>query len=187
MKLYDYSSLLKVVNEIDLETSKLKNTKEMALKNKYLELERQLLDSGLLEDWCRLSKLGYIDYYNRWRNKKLDNIYNKSDEFIEYDRDWRIKIMMSSGSHWSDYLCIDPRSSVNQGKLIWCVMHTTNYHGFERFNNVEKEYKTKILMIETLMETYEEYRDFMLQGLAKSIGAKLDNNASIKREITELM
>lgn len=187
MKLYDYTNLLKVVNEIDLETSKLNNMKEMTLKNKYLELERKLLDSGLLEDWCGLSKLGYTDYYNRWRSERLNNIYTDSKEFIEYDRDWRIKIMMSSGSHWSDYLCIYPRSSVNQGKLVWCITHTTHTQLFKQFKNVEQEYKTKILMIEALMETYEEYRDFMLARLAENIGKKLDNNANIRKEITKLL
>ena len=57
MKLFDYTNLLNIIKEVELENSKLKNLKEMTLKNKFLELELKLFNSGILEDWLRLNKL----------------------------------------------------------------------------------------------------------------------------------
>lgn len=187
MKLYDYTNLLNVIREVDLETSKLNNLKRTALKNKCLDLEHKLLNSGILEDWCRLSKLGHVDYYNRWRNAYLNNVYDDSNEFMEYDRDWKFKIMMSSGSHWSDYLCLDPRCSVDKGKLVWTIMHSTNTTFFNGFRNEEHECKTKILVMETLMETYEDYRTHMLNGLEEAMNKKISSNAKLREEISKLI
>ena len=187
MKLYDYTALLNVIKEVDLSTSKLQNLKEVALKNKYLELEHKLLSSGILEDWCRLNQLGYKDYYNRWKSTRLNEIYENSNNFFEYDRHGEFNILMSSGSHWGDYLCLNPQRCINQGRIVWSIHHTTSYHSFEGFNDCEREYKTKIAMIEALMETYEDYRDYMLQKISEQLNKKVSNNANLKAEIDALI
>lgn len=187
MKLFDYTGLLNVIKEVNLETDKLNNFKDMALKNRYLDLESELFDSGILEDWLRLNKVITTRIFmNRWNSEHLNKVYRDTEKFIEY-ADNIIHVTMSSGSHWSDYLCINPKASVENGRIIWCVTHSTDTHFFERFRSEEEEYKTKILLIEALMRTYEAYREFALQKIAEELNKKIEKNHSIKREIDELI
>lgn len=187
MKLFDYTGLLNVIKEVNLETDKLNNFKEMALKNRYLDLESELFNSGILEDWIRLNRVVTTRIFmNRWNSEHLNNVYNDSKKFIEY-ADNMIRIIMSSGSHWSDYLCINTKESIENGRVIWCVTHNTGTHLFERFRSEEEEYKTKILLVETLMRTYEVYRDFALEKITEELNKKIAKNHSIKREIDELI
>lgn len=187
MKMFDYTNLLNVIKEVDLETAKLNNVKEMALKNKYLNMERKLFNSGILEDWNKLNKL-VTDriFYSRWKNKKLNSIYEDSNKFIEY-MDNVIAITMSSDSSWTDYLYIKINASIKNGKIIWGVFHTTTDTHFEKFENEEEEYKTKIIVIETLIDTYEDYRDFVLEEVTEKINKNLDNNKKLRSEIAELI
>lgn len=182
MKLYDYTNLLNVINEVNLENKKLKNLKEMTLKNKYYELEQKLFNSGILEDWKRLNRL-VADriFYSKWDNSYLDSIYKNTDKFFEY-RDNMFTILVSSGSSWSDYLCISPEHSLENRKLDWKITSTTK-RWFSGFRNNEEEYKVKILMIETLINTYEDYRDYVLKSIVKRINEKIDNNNSLEQEI----
>jgi hypothetical protein len=187
MKMFDYTALLNVIKEVDLEAAKLNNVKEMALKNRYLDMERKLFNSGILEDWNELNKVVTTRiFYNRFKSEKIDAIYKNYDKFFEY-RDNVITILMSSGSHWSDYLYINTNDSVRNGKIVWSVFHTTNTHFFEKFRSEEEEYKLKILMIETLIDTYEEYREFALQKIAEEVSKKIAKNANVRNEINKLI
>lgn len=188
MKLFDYTGLLNVIKEVNLETAKLNNVKEMALKNKYLDMERKLFDSGILEDWVRLNKV-VTDriFFSRWNSECLNNIYRNSEKFVEY-RDNVFSVIMSSGSSWTDYFYINPNSSVKNGKVIWCIENSSNrFHIFDRFKNEEEEYRIKIFMIETLMATYENYRDFVLEKVAEKLNKNIANNSKLRNEIAELI
>ena len=95
-------------------------------------------------------------------------------------------VLVSSGSYWSDYLCIEPEHSINNGKIAWKIVSTTEQH-FKGFRNNEEEYSLKILMIETLMNTYEDYRNFVLEDIAEKINNKINHNEKLKKEILELV
>lgn len=187
MKLYDYTNLLKAIREIDLETDTLKNLKEMSLHNKLLELENRLLNSGILEDWVELNKI-YKGIYDRWEDVYLDSVYNNKKAFMGY-KNGIFQLTMSSGNCHSDYLCITPKDSVEQNKVVWNITHTTSRHYFEGFKgyNKEYEYETKILVIETLIATYEDYRSYVLKEVMERMKKKVNHNRELQKEIMQLI
>lgn len=187
MKLYDYTNLLKAIREIDLETDTLKNLKEMSLHNKLLELENKLLNSGILEDWMELNKI-YKTFYSRWQNTYLNNVYESREAFMEYG-EGVFQISMSSGSCHSDDLYISPKRSVEQNKVVWDIKHTTSRHYFDGFENYRKEYEyeTKILVIETLIATYENYRSYVLKKVMENMKDKINHNEKLQKEIMQLI
>lgn len=192
-KLYDYTNLLNVVKEVDLENEKLKNVKEMGLKNKCIELEYKLLNSGILEDWAQLNKLGTnFMRYDRFDNSYLNSAYNnnyinlRNKAFMYYDNGI-FGITMSSGSYWHDSLYIAPRRSSESGKVVWDISHSTSHISFDGFKDNEFECKIKILMIETLIATYEDYRNYALEKFAEKMGRKIEESNKLKKEIEELI
>lgn len=186
MKLYDYTSLLKIVDEIDLEKTKLLNIQEMQLKNKCADLEFKLLNSGILEDWVQLLDLakkcdcgGGLSY---WDNKYLNDNYEKYGKRISYEGRGDI----SRTADWCGdvHYGLLVRKSVNSGKIEWGTIYNYSLGTWKGFDSPKREFETKIMIIEALFNTYEEYRNYNLTKLIPIIERKASENQALKDSIS---
>ena len=177
MELYNYDDLIRVIGNVKSREENEKLQELFSLKEKYFELEKNLIQSGILEDWVRLKELcrkaqvrlcvshigsGSIGYVLGVGDFKYANIY---------DDDGRIRKLMSSGSHWSDYYTF--YYSVKNHCLVWEDRHTTSYHSFTHFNTEEEEYNTKIYLLEEFKNTYENYRKFQLMKIEEKFSGRI--------------
>ena len=177
MELYNYENLIRVIGNVEKREENEKLQGLFSLKEKYFELEKNLIQSGILEDWVRLKELcrkaqvrlcvshissGSIGCVLGVGDFKYANIY---------DDNGRIKKLMSSGSHWSDYygFYYDTKAHC----LIWEFRHTTDYHSFEYFKTEEEKYNTKIYLLEEFKNTYENYRKFQLMKIEEKFGSRI--------------
>jgi hypothetical protein len=79
---------------------------------------------------------------------------------------------MDSGSSWSDYFGFTYSSEKG---ITWHITHGTPSHWFNGFGteHKEEEYITKMYLLETFRDTYEDYRDFQLKKIEKKFGARI--------------
>ena len=177
MKMFDYSELIRVIGNVEMREEREKMMEVQSLKEKYEELERSLVMSGIFDDWNRLKQLcdkakvrlcvshigdGSIGCVLGVGDFAYCNIY---------DDQGRIKKLMSSGSTWSDYygFIYDLGSGI-----VWKTWNTSSFHIFDGFaNNERRKYETKIEMLETFRDTYEHYRMFQLQKIEDKFGSRV--------------
>ena len=57
MKMFDYSDLIRVIDNVEIREEKEKVMALTNLKEKYRELKRSVINSGILDDWNRLKQL----------------------------------------------------------------------------------------------------------------------------------
>ena len=185
MKMFDYSELIRVIDNVEIREEKERMNGIFALKERYKELEHSLIESGILDDWNRLKQLclkanvrlcvshigkGSIGYVLGVGDFRYCNVY--ADNGI-------IKKCMSSGSYWSDYygFVYEPDKGI-----VWKKYHTTNTHFFEGFKEGqdEEKYETKIYLLETFRDTYEHYREFQLMKIQEKFGERIKTEDIIK-------
>lgn len=184
MKLFDYSELIRVIDNVEIREQ---NEKDMALnelKKKYSDLKRNILASGILNDWNELKKLCSKAKVrlcvSHVGNSSIGCILNHKDGFSyckEYSDNGTFSRCMSNGSSWSDYFgfIYDPKDG-----LRWNITHTSTYHGFNWFHTQEEEYETKINILETFINTYEIYRDFQLKKIKEKFQSRIEPEDILK-------
>lgn len=185
MKLFDYSELIRVIGNVEKREEKERNVALMNLKDKYINLRDEMIESGIFDDWYRLKELcnkagvrlcvaclggdsmgvilGYGDY-----------AYCK-----EYNDNGSFDISMSSGSSWDDRFGFkyNPEKGLN-----WFISHSSNFHLFNGFGRDEigNEYQTKIDLLLGFKETYEEYRDYQLKKVEEKFSNRIKTEDILK-------
>lgn len=177
MKLFDYSELIRVIDNVEVREEREKVLEVLNLKEKSEKLERSLIESGILDDWNRLKQL-----CNRAKVRLcVSHLAEYSigcvlgvGDFTYcnlYNDDGSIKKFMSSGSSWRDDYGFIYRQ--DEG-VIWKTWHTSTFHIFDGFGENEKsKYETRIYMLETFRDTYEHYRMFQLQKIADKFESRV--------------
>lgn len=185
MKMFDYSELIRVIDNVEIREEKEKVMGVLKLKERYNELERSLIKSGILDDWNRLKQLCAKAKVRlcvaHLGNSSIGYVLGVGDFRYcnQYDDNGMIKKCMSSGSHLGD----DYGFTYEADKgIIWKVVHTTNTHWFNGFSATqEKEkYETRIYLLETFRDTYEHYREFQLKKIEEKFGSRIKVEDIIK-------
>ena len=185
MKMLDYSELIRVIDNVEIREEKERVMGLLDIKERYMELERSLIESGILDDWNRLKQLCA-------KAKVRLCVSHIGDSSIgcvlgigdfrycnEYDDDGMITMRMSSGGHWrDDYGFV---YETDKG-IVWKICHMTNTHFFDGFSEAqEKEkYETKIYLLERFRDTYEDYREFQLKKIEEKFGERIKTVDIIK-------
>jgi hypothetical protein len=177
MKLFDYSELIRVIDNVEIREEQERVMGILKLKERYKELERYLIESGILDDWNRLkqlcSKAKVRLCVSHIGEHSIGYVLGVGDFTYcnIYDDDGSIKKRMSSGSSWRDDYGFIYRQ--DEG-IIWKTWHTSNFHIFDGFGEDEKsKYETRIYMLETFRDTYEHYRMFQLQKIEDKFGTRV--------------
>lgn len=185
MKLFDYSKMIRVIDNIEIREEKEKAMHVLNLKEKYNELERSMVESGILDDWNRLKRLcakaNVRLCVSHLSNASIGYVLGVGDFRYcnQYDDNGMIKRCMSSGSHWGD----DYGFTYEADKgIIWKVVHMTNTHWFNGFSMAqEKEkYETRIYLLESFRDTYENYREFQLMKIEEKFANRIKVEDIIK-------
>lgn len=185
MKLFDYSELIRVIGNVEKREEKEKYSKIIDLKDKYISIRDEMIESGIFDDWYSLKKLcnkagvrlcvacqgstsmGIVLGYN-------DYAYCK-----EYNDDGAFDISMSSGSSWNDRFGFkyNPEKGLN-----WFISHSSNFHLFNGFGSDEmgREYQTKINLLLAFKETYDEYRDYQLKKVEEKFSNRIKTEDILK-------
>ena len=185
MKLFDYSELIRVIDNVEIREEREKTMKLIDMAEKCRKLERELIESGILNDWNRFKQLcakaNVRLCVSHQGSNSMGCVINHPEKFQycqEYKDNGTFVKCMSSGSYWSDYFGFIYKDE----KIVWQISHTTGKHSFEGFgtNDVEKEYLTKIYLLETFKNTYEDYRNFQLQKIKEKFGSRITTEDIIK-------
>lgn len=186
MKLFDYSELIRVIDNVELREKKEEAMALTNLKEKYKELEKTLIKSGILDDWNRLkqlcSKADVRLCVSHQGNQSIGRIIGHEEDFKycqEYRDEGIFSTCMSSGSHWSDYYGFIYTA---EKELVWKITHTTKTHWFEGFavEKIEEKYQTRIYLLETFKNTYEDYRNFQLKKIEEKFNSRIKLEDIIK-------
>lgn len=194
MKLFDYSELIRVIDNVEIREEREKAMALVDLKERYRELKRTIIESGILDDWNRLKQLcskadvrlcvshqgdssmgcviGHPDGFKYCSGyKDGEPIYcNPKGIFGE---------CVGSGSCGTDTFGF--LYNTDRG-IVWHLHHTTSQHYFEWFKTEEDEYNTKIRLLETFRDTYEDYRNFQLKQIEKKFQARIKAEDIIRTE-----
>lgn len=185
MQMFDYSELIRVINNVEIREENERIRGILKLKEKYEALERSIIESGMLDDWSRLKELcasakvrlcvSCIGQYS------IGYVLGVGDHSYcyEYEDNGLIKKCMSSGSSWGDYYGFDYEPDKG---VVWKVYHHTSYHGFDGFREGEdkKKYETKIYLLETFRDTYENYRKFQLKKIEEKFANRIKTEDIIR-------
>ena len=190
--IYDYSNLLKAIDNAQLEEKKLNNQILANKKDELAELEMEIEQSGMLEDWYQLieamKKLGVRGFpYTEYKEPTIEG------NAIKFTDGYRFMETMSSGSHWCDCFGIDGynvgnRRGWSRNKVNWVITHSTSSHLWEDFEtwggDVEaKRVRTKIRLLKEFKESYPIYREFKLKEIYAALGKQIETNESLRKEI----
>jgi hypothetical protein len=185
MKLFDYSELIRVIDNVEVREKNKKHIALMNLKDKYISLRDEMIESGIFDDWYRLKELcnkaGVRLCVSHQGDASMGIVlgYNDYTYCKEYNDNGSFSISMSSGSSWNDYLGF--KYNLERG-LQWFIFHATNYHSFNGFGRDEEgnEYQTKIDLLLAFKETYEEYRDYQLKKVEEKFSNRIKTEDILK-------
>ena len=185
MKLFDYSELIRVINNVEVREKNEKHVALMNLKDKYISLRDEMIESGIFDDWYRLKELCHKAGVRLCVSHQGDSSmgivlgYNDYTYCKEYNDNGSFSVSMSSGSSWNDYLGF--KYNPERG-LQWFIFHATNYHSFNGFGRDEEgnEYQTKIDLLLAFKETYEEYRDYQLKKVEEKFSNRIKTEDILK-------
>lgn len=184
MKLFNYDELVRVIGNVEDREERERNQEIVNIKEQYINLKRDIINSGILDDWYRLkqlcSKADIRLCVSHQGSESMGRIIGHPEDFKycqEYKDNGSFRKCMSSGSSWSDYFGFVYTTETG---FNWNILHTSSYHGFEWFKTEEEEYKTKILLLETFKNTYEDYRDFQLKKIEKKFENRIKTEDIIK-------
>lgn len=185
MKMFDYSDLIRVIDNVEMREEKERMMGVLKMEEKYRELERTLITSGIFDDWNRLKQLcvkaNVRLCVSHLGNSSIGYVLGVGDFSYcnAYHDNGIVEKCMSSGSSWSDYygFIYEPDKGV-----IWKISHTTNRHFFDGFKigQEEEKFKTKIQLLETFRDTYEDYRCFQLMKIEEKFAGRIKVEDIIK-------
>lgn len=185
MEMFDYSELIRVIDNVEIREERERVEGVLKLKERYVELERSLVGSGILDDWNRLKQL----CAKAKARLCVSHIGDNSIGYIlgvgdfrycnQYDDNGTIKKLMSSGSSWSDYYGFTYEADKG---IVWKIWHTSSFCLFNGFSeSQEKEkYETRIHLLETFRDTYEHYRKFQLMKIEEKFESRIKIEDIIK-------
>ena len=185
MKTYDYSELIRVIDNVKIREDEEKVMHVLSLKEKCQALECSLIESGILDDWNRLkqlcSKAGVRLCVSHIGDNSLGYVLGLGDYSYckEYKDDGAFMKCMSSGSSWSDYYGFVYKEAKG---ITWEIHHTTHSFSFNGFSEKEErsKYETRIYLLETFRDTYEHYREFQLKKVEEKWGSRIKTADIIK-------
>lgn len=185
MKMFDYSELIRVIDNVEMREEREKMMALLSLKEKCEKLERSLVESGIFDDWNRLKQLCAKANVRLCVSNQGSNSMgiclglNGYGYGNEYRDDGFFSKLMSSGSHWGDYYGFTYESAKG---LIWTTRHMTSSYMFVGFkeNQEEKKWSTRIHLLETFRDTYEHYREFQLKKIEDKFGSRIKVEDIIK-------
>lgn len=185
IKTYDYTELLKVMNELEMEKNVLLELEKMNLKNRYIELEKKVLESGIFEDFKGLAKVqkelwGYIKLDCTSRESAcLNKICSNPIRFIKYQGNYLQIYLTGHGNY---------RLILDRDEVAW--VNEDSYGDLIRnmFNGDEKKHlETRILLFEALLNSYEDYRTFVMKKVNEELNKKAKENLELAmREIPKM-
>lgn len=185
MKLFDYSDLIRVIDNVEIREEEERMMGILKLKEKYHELERSLIASGMLDDWNRLKQLCAKAKVRLCVSHQSEHSigyvlgvgdFRYCNEYTDYGD---IRKHMSSGSTWHD----DYGFTYEADKgIVWRVYHSSDFHRFDGFTEKQSEakYKTRIQLLEAFKNTYEHYREFQLMKIENKFANRIKVEDIIK-------
>lgn len=185
MLLHDYSNLLKAIDNAQLEEKKLNNQILANNKNELAELEMEIVQSGILDDWFQLNeamkKLGV-------RGFPYPSIKGEGSKANNFTDGYRFMETKSSGSHWHDQFGIDgfnigERKGWSRDKVNWVVTHVGGsglWNWFSGEDAEAKETTCKIRMLKEFREAYPVYKEFKLREIYEALGKQMEKNEKLR-------
>lgn len=178
MKMFDYSELIRVIGNVEMREEREAMMKVLSLKEKCMNLERSLIESGIFDDWNRLKQLCAkarvrLCVSNQGSNSMGIRLgLNDYGYGHEYRDEGFFGAIMSSGSHWCDHYGFTYESGEG---LIWKTRHMTSSYMFAGFKEGqdEKKWSTRIRLLETFRDTYENYRNLQLQNIEDKFATRI--------------
>ena len=178
MKMFDYSELIRVIGNVEMREERERVMALLSLKEKCEKLEQSLIESGIFDDWNRLKQLCAkakvrLCVSNQGSNSMGIRLgLNDYGYCHEYRDDGFFSTIMSSGSHWSDSYGFTYESGRG---LAWKTCHMTSSYMFVGFKEgqEEKKWSTKMHLLETFRDTYENYRNFQLQNIEDKFASRI--------------
>ena len=178
MKMYDYSELIRVIDNVEIREEKEKAMELLSLKDRYNRLERNLVESGILDDWNRLKRLcAKADVrlcVAQLGDDSIGKVLGIGDCYYcnIYKDNGIIAKCMSSGGYWGDFYGFTYETDKG---IVWKIYHHTNTHLFNGFDvdDDKRKYETKIYLLETFKNTYEIYRDYQLQKIEEEFSNRI--------------
>lgn len=183
MKMFDYSELIRVIDNVEIREKQERDNNILKLKEECEELERSLIESGIFDDWYRLKQLcakaGIRLCVSCVGDGSMGVVLGVGGYGYGsiYKDDGTIRKYMSSGSTWhDDYGFV---YTPTEG-IVWKVWHASNFHIFKGFSNDKSKYETKMDMLATFRDTYENYRKFQLQKIEEKFANRIKTEDIIK-------
>ena len=178
MQMFDYSELIRVIGNVEIREEKERVMGILELKKRCNELEQELIESGILDDWNRLKQLcikaGVRLCVSHQSEHSIGCVLGVGDfkYCMEYDDDGKIQKLMSSGSSWGDYYGFTYEADKG---VVWKTFHTTGYGHFNGFSEAQEKgkYETRIYLLETFRDTYENYRKFQLMKIENKFAHRI--------------
>ena len=170
MKLFDYSELIRVIDNVEVREEKERMDGILALKEKCKELECSLIESGILDDWNRLKQLcakaNVRLCVSHLAEHSIGCVLGVGDFTYcnEYQDDGRFAKSMGNGGRYG-FVYESDRG------IVWKIQFSFSFGGFN--NEDELKYKTKIHLLETFRDTYECYRDFQLKKVEDKFAERI--------------
>ena len=183
MDKYDYSNLLNVIGNLDVEKKKLINQKELDEKNQLVDLERQLIDSGMLDDWFGLTKALKAAGV---RGCPYPETLPGSAQFKD-DYAFSYCVNSTSSGYREDWFGIRP---LKENSFINYYEHS---HGYGSENKIDifatygrdpvmHKIRVKTTIIKDFMENYPKYREIKLKELYEVIGKKSEEVEELRNK-----
>lgn len=181
MKIYDYSNLLTAVRESNVKKIMAQNERVLTKRAALLQLELELKESGILDDWydlqktCREADIRIMPY-GGWDELKKGPLM---DDYRYFEDNGMFMDCISSGSHWADYFGF----SYKNREFRWKIIHKTSTIFFRGFADENSEIDAKIRLIWLFLKRYEEYRNIQLQRIYVKIGKITEETLQIKNDL----
>lgn len=181
MTLFNYDNLIQAIKNVELRETKERVDQLQCLKDKCEALETSLINDGIIADWHRLKLLCQHAHVRLCVSFQAERSIGCVMGIGDYtyckpyqDNGWITKTM-SSGSHWLDDYGFTYYPSKG---IIWETHHLTATHHFTGFdennmNSVEKKYSVRLELLEEFRDTYENYRNFLLNKVEAKYGPRI--------------
>ena len=191
MKFFDYSELIRVIDNVEIREANEKELALMNLRDKCINLEKEMINSGIFDDWYRLKELCYKAGIRLCvacqGDSSMGVIIGHPDGYsycIEYqdgppmynNSNGMYATCVDSGSYYSNYFGFNYTPNIG---FVWRVFRS-NSNDFTIFKNKEEEYTTKIKLLKSFKATYEDYRDYQLGRIEKKFKNRIKTEDILK-------
>lgn len=184
MQLHDYSNLLNVIDELDLEKVRLTNTIEANEKTELARLEKELLNSGMLKDWHDLVE---VLTRAKVRGCPYPNMLPGTAQFMD-NYTFTYHVNSRSSGYRQDYHGIKPNGISN---TISYVTWSNGYGSEEKVDifaayghdPVMRKVRVETTLIKDFMNAYPLYKEIKLKEVYAKIDKKRRDNEALKERV----